>query len=250
LQLRRLRLQEARKRSLRRSDEGERGATDVQGRKDGEEFLELQGKFLHSGAPSHQLNYSVQAAHPEWQPTDPSGSLYLSKMADFNSARNAMRRRLPEATSAMVIAERRLAERMAHEKAMRFSHHTGLSRRNTGLGKAGLPMGESILSGPPSPATKHKTIPSIDDSVKAVDESAINPFPPPEAQDIHPQDLVEDGGVGSELGESYVDGKVARASGVSGGSQQHDSDRLEDGGMLGLLAQVYGGRGGGFGGGL
>ena len=195
------------------------------------------------------LNF--KAAHPEWQPTDPSGSLYLSKMADFSSARNAMRRRLPEATSAMVIAERRHAERMAaQEKAMRSSQYGGgggFSRRNTNLvGRAGVPMGESLLSGPSSPASKTKPIPSIDDSVKGADESAINPFPPPEAQDIHPEDIVEDGGVGSELGESYVDGKVARASRVS---QPHDSDRLEDGGMLGLLAQVYGGRGGGFGGG-
>lgn len=158
-----------------------------------------------------------------------------------------MRRRLPEATSGMVIAERRHAERMAaQEKAMRLSQHGGggLSRRNTSF--AGKAMGESILSGPSSPANRPKPIPSIDDSVKAVDESAINPFPPPEAQDIHPDDLVEDGGVGSELGGSYVDGKVARASRLS---QPHESDRLEDGGMLGLLAQVYGGRGGGFGGG-
>jgi len=43
-----------------------------------------------------------------------------------------------------------------------------------------------------------------------------------------------DGGVGSELGYSYVDGKWSKAY----ASQQDDG--MKDGGVLELLAQIYG----------
>lgn len=54
-------------------------------------------------------------------------------------------------------------------------------------------------------------------------------------------DLGGDGGVVSELGESYVDGVARRTKpyGVSQ-SQQEEEEELEDGGVLGLLAQIYG----------
>jgi autophagy-related protein 9 len=54
-------------------------------------------------------------------------------------------------------------------------------------------------------------------------------------------ELEADGGVESELGESYVDGVVKRPKpfGISQ-SQQEEEEELEDGGVLGLLAQIYG----------
>ena len=66
---------------------------------------------------------------------------------------------------------------------------------------------------------------------------------------IPEEDLVSDGGVVSALGESYVDGKRPQIS-VSQ-SQKEEDEEMEDGGVLGLLAQIYGtgvdlkGKGGG-----
>ena len=51
--------------------------------------------------------------------------------------------------------------------------------------------------------------------------------------------LLEDGGVGSGLGGSYVDGTKR-----FGGKEEEEEEGMEDGGVLGLLAQVYGRRDG------
>lgn len=62
---------------------------------------------------------------------------------------------------------------------------------------------------------------------------------------IPEEDLAADGGVGSMLGESYVDGRRAQM-GVSSSSSSRreregdEDEELEDGGVLGLLAQIYG----------
>jgi len=68
--------------------------------------------------------------------------------------------------------------------------------------------------------------------------------PPPEDHNmgIAEEDLEPDGGVGSELGESYVDGNTKRAR-VYGQQEAEGDEELEDGGVLGLLAQIYGARG-------
>lgn len=56
---------------------------------------------------------------------------------------------------------------------------------------------------------------------------------------IPPEDLEPDGGVGSGLGESYVDG--AKRQRVFDGEEE-DEEGLRDGGVLSLLAQIYGRR--------
>jgi autophagy-related protein 9 len=56
---------------------------------------------------------------------------------------------------------------------------------------------------------------------------------------IPPEDLEPDGGVGSGLGESYVDG-AKRPRAFDGDDE--DEDGLRDGGVLSLLAQIYGRR--------
>ena len=56
---------------------------------------------------------------------------------------------------------------------------------------------------------------------------------------IPEEDLAADGGVGSTLGESYVDGRRPRAS-ITQSQREDDEAELEDGGVLGLLAQIYG----------
>jgi len=54
-------------------------------------------------------------------------------------------------------------------------------------------------------------------------------------------DVVADGGVRSNLGESYVDG-AHRFGGIN--REEEEEDGVEDGGVLGLLAQIYGRRDG------
>lgn len=73
-------------------------------------------------------------------------------------------------------------------------------------------------------------------------EAPRSPTPVVDAVPILDLDLGGDGGVdGGELGESYVDGVARRTKpyGVSQ-SQQEEEEELEDGGVLGLLAQIYG----------
>jgi autophagy-related protein 9 len=59
---------------------------------------------------------------------------------------------------------------------------------------------------------------------------------------IPDEGLVPDGEVGSELGESYVDGAKLSKTNVASG--ENEDEQLDEGGVLGLLAQIYGGRGG------
>jgi len=65
--------------------------------------------------------------------------------------------------------------------------------------------------------------------------------PPGPDPAIPKAELAADGGVNSDLGESYVDGvsRRPRPFGISQ-SQQEEEEELEDGGVLGLLAQIYG----------
>jgi autophagy-related protein 9 len=70
------------RRSCRHSSQRE---NDVQGREDGEVILALHRR-RHSFSPAcpQKLMGSSprQATHPEWQPSDPSASIFLSKMTD------------------------------------------------------------------------------------------------------------------------------------------------------------------------
>jgi autophagy-related protein 9 len=59
--------------------------------------------------------------------------------------------------------------------------------------------------------------------------------------DVHPENIVLDKGVGSTLGESYVDG-AHHYGGIN--REEEEEDGVEDDGVLGLLAQIYGRRDG------
>jgi len=65
---------------------------------------------------------------------------------------------------------------------------------------------------------------------------------PAPAGPIPDEDLLPDGGVGSGLGESYVDGAGRSKTLLGQQAPDDEDDGLEDGGVLGLLAQIYGGR--------
>ncbi|KAI5124310.1 hypothetical protein M0805_008918 [Coniferiporia weirii] len=225
-----------------------------------ERFLSKEGKMEKSF-----LNF--KAANPEWQPTDPSGSLYLSRMADFTQTHAGIPRRIPGSPSHGrrhgPSTEHRLAERaQEYDRALRQSQHAAIRRRGTS-GRAGHAPGESTL--PHAPAVTVSAAGSggmTAASASAVNEmlaeSTINPFPTdahlhshsqePSSTDAlssHADDSTRDGEVRSELGESYVDGKVSRGrpSTTPSASQRNEDEQIEDGGMLGLLAQIYGTRG-------
>jgi len=74
-------------------------------------------------------------------------------------------------------------------------------------------------------------------------QGSVGPIPPGgqkplRRDDIPNEDLVADGGVGSELGESYVDSN-AKTHGI----EDDDDEGVDEGGVLGLLAQIYGANG-------
>lgn len=142
--------------------------------------------------------------------------------------------------------ERRLEER-AHEydRALRESQSAAVVRRTTVKKTSGDNL-EMSKTGHP---VVTKLTPPILDSIvppSTMEESNVNPFPHTN-DDIQPEDVERDGDVRSELGDSYVDGKVprGRTSQPSTLSVQREggTTSIEDGGMLNLLTQIYGTKG-------
>lgn len=231
-----------------------------------ERFLSKEGKMEKSF-----LNF--KAANPGWQPSDPSGSLYLSRMAEFTPSRGvAPHRRRPDSPSRRqgAVMERRLAERThEYDRALRQSQNAALRRRGVGLANVGarvegLPEEVDSIVHDNTGDLKSSVRKDSNPPILVTEESNINPFPLEEtvqptssdkqesgintsvASDIHrSDDLSRDDEVRSELGESYVDGKIQRGRpSVLPPSEPKDDgiDTIEDGGMLGLLAQIYGTR--------
>lgn len=249
-----------------------------------EKLMSKEGKMEKSF-----LNF--KAAHPEWMPSDPSGSLYLSRMADYTATanNNHPRRRAAHAHTAsntsahshgqkdgdarkedlaatMVLPsdeEHLNARAKEYERALHESQSAALARRKMGasgvmFGPGGFGMGgggmqstiyqsgmaQTAVLGdsegsimPPQQHTPQSLSahPSVSTSLSR-EGSGIG--------GIAPEDRDADGGVGSALGESYVDGEGARRGKVvSGLSMQEEEEEVEDGGVLGLLAQIYSGKG-------
>lgn len=117
---------------------------------------------------------------------------------------------------------------MLGESTMMFqSQSQSQSQLQSQLGTAGMSMAQTAVLG---------------DS-----QGSIAPVPvsvPVHEQAIPEEDLDLDGGVGSMLGESYVDGKRPTAGLRSGGGEgargEDGEDDIEDGGVLALLGQIYG----------
>ncbi|KAG7448093.1 APG9-domain-containing protein [Guyanagaster necrorhizus] len=181
------------------------------------------------------LNF--KAANPDWNPTDPSGSLYLSRMADFTAAHLPGRRR--PGTGVMPLdhsngsGERKTEVDRAQEydRALRQSQLAARRRGGSMLGASMLgppgPSGSSIFGGMSTAQTV-----VLGDSQGSVPVETVRK----EVSKITDSDLAEDGGVGSGLGESYVDGaKRTRTFGEA----EEEEEGFEDGGVLGLLAQIY-----------
>jgi autophagy-related protein 9 len=146
---------------------------------------------------------NFSAAHPEWAPADAAGSLYLSRIA-------AQRQRGYGAALAQsqALARRRRPDPGLEQSAMLAS------ALGPGLARTVVLPGEVSA---PAPA----------------------PAPVPAPVRIPAADRTPDEGIGSALGESYADGADAP---VPTGSALDEDEGLADGGVLGMLAQVYGTR--------
>ena len=224
------------------------------------------------------LNF--KAAHPDWTPADPSGSLYLSRIADFAAHPVGLGRRrflrggggvVPGLSAGDMDSTVHLHPPGAgagagvgtgqdkYDRALRASQSVLRQRGRMGAGMAGSvlhpaqlrPAGavgagaDSLLQ---STAIAQTAV--LGDSQGSVmPNTGLAPVAASvSASAIPEEDLAADGGVGSTLGESYVDGRprARGGTGASVGAQsqaQMDEDEdaaLADGGVIGLLAQIYG----------
>ncbi|KAF7980150.1 hypothetical protein HWV62_39601 [Athelia sp. TMB] len=218
-----------------------------------QKMLSREGKMEKSF-----LNF--KAANPDWNPTDPSGSLYLSRMADITATQTSPRRRrtglVGDTTmtgTILRLGERKqeLAERaQAYEQALKQSQHAAVARRRhpPGSGSVMATSGNMPAVGGASSSMWQSGIGGAAMAQTAVlgdSQGSVHPAANAAARSadtIKGEDLAADGGVGSGLGDSYVDGK-----GVKAYNSQHEDreeeDGMDDGGVLGLLAQIYGAKG-------
>ncbi|OBZ65786.1 Autophagy-related protein 9 [Grifola frondosa] len=215
-----------------------------------ERWISKEGKMEKSF-----LNF--KAAHPEWMPADPSGSLYLSRMADFTAAHplGLGRRRLfrRDFESGSVVAPG--IESTVHlqppsgerkpdlaDKAREYDRALRQSQTVRRRGVTGSVLAQSTRAGPSSESMYQSGIGGMSTAQTIVlggSQGSVMPEARVSAPSAIPEeDLVDDGGVESALGGSYVDGRRPKPS-VSQSQQEEDED-LEDGGVLGLLAQIYG----------
>lgn len=237
-----------------------------EGGQDGKEFLELQSIYTFTSLNSNNLIYWIQAANPEWQPTDPTSSLYLSRMAEYTHGhagaggrhfiQNSPSRRIAE-------RERRLADRaQEYDRALKESQSAARRRRTTNIRVTPI-ANESSSSRSKAPLRAHTTSASQVETTARNNtsvEDSTNPFPAPideheqQSSRVHASsdvftanpisdELTRNGEVHSELGESYADGRVMRGRpNTMEPSVRPEEEDVEDDGMLGLLAQIYGTR--------
>ena len=190
---------------------------------------------------------SFKAAHPEWTPADPTGSLYLSRIADLSARRHA-----DDHTPRPSTDRTREYERALHE-----SQSAAVRRRGGGggggVGGSGFGTG-AAASTMLGQSTSVFQSGMVAQSVALGDsDGSIALQPPAQVQTTTIQSVSgelavdSEGDVRSALGESYVDGARRHARGGVGRSMREEEEEElgADGGVLGLLAQIYNGTAGG-----
>ena len=203
---------------------------------------------------------SFKAAHPDWMPADPSGSLYLSRIADL-SARRASEDQTPRPNVNLTPTTTATDRAREYERALHESQTAAVRRRGVGVGFGST----SAMLGQSTGTMYHSGMAqsvSLGDSDRSVAVANIQPPAPssssagagvPVASGVSSSSSGSGelgGDVRSALGESYVDGarRHPRGGGVSARSMQEEEDEDgvgTDGGVLGLLAQIYSGTSGG-----
>jgi autophagy-related protein 9 len=208
---------------------------------------------------------SFKAAHPEWMPADPSGSLYLSRIADL-SARRAADDQTPRPNVNVPTTATTTDRAGEYERALHESQTAAVRRRGAAaLGVGGVGYGTTSTMLGQSTGTMYQSgmaqSVTLGDSDGSVAPAELQPPPPPSSSSTAgvpvPSggsgggELVVDsqGDVRSALGESYVDGARRHPRGNVGArsmQEEEDEDGFgADGGVLGLLAQIYSGTSGG-----
>ncbi|KAF8328694.1 autophagy protein Apg9-domain-containing protein [Cantharellus anzutake] len=194
-----------------------------------ERYLSKEGKMEKSF-----LNF--KAAHPDWNPKDPAGSIYLDRLAQLHPLYHPMYGHGPAGFN---------------RRRNRFSGTTSDYRQNpilgsmtVGAGRSGNPLLHSTvgLAKEQRNAELARTYEAaLQRSMAMKGKGHVG-----EASGAHDSGEGADE-VQSELGDSYVDGRAARAP-RSGLDEEPNADELEaeelaNGGVMGLLTQIYDRRG-------
>ena len=194
-------------------------------------------------------------------------------MAEINQTYGVNRRRVSDSLHGHgrgLSTEQRLAERaQEYDRALRQSQNAAVRRRQgskfSGNAEAHQQQGHGQLPTVASSAADSTSTTTLSPPpVIAVEggglmESNINPFPSELNQEsrirqepgsqatiAQSDELSREGEMGSELGESYVDGAKAPRSRPSIGpsnSQREENAVVPEQGVMDLLAQIYGTRG-------
>lgn len=237
-----------------------------------ERLMSKEGKMEKSF-----LNF--KAAHPEWVPRDPTGSLYLSRMAAIHGQHRPLsptspfnRRRISGMASVYQHHPTQLWGSHYHQNlnagvSTGVSGGMDLTERSREYDRA-LKASQMVRSRFHLPARNTEDVQQsvmigVDMAQTAVLGDSEGPTTLPSRDkgkpDLDPRPFeikdkgkaITEGGYGEEgmgegisgLGGSYVDGAARRPKllGQSQTQQQEEDDEfLADGGVLGLLAQIYG----------
>lgn len=203
---------------------------------------QIDERFQSKDGKMEKSFLAFKAAHPEWTPNDPTGSMYLERLRemhqDMSGPHGASRQRpagLRMTNSIMPGRSTTLAERSElYDRALAQSMANARVRRGVGTSlqiTSTIPSTSKKSGGSHAQATQHAP------GDQAVDD-----------------DRAEDGGIGSELGDSYVDDMKTRGGRVIVGpgayqqgiadmdrirEEELEEEELANGGVLGLLAQIY-----------
>ncbi|KAI0318827.1 autophagy protein Apg9-domain-containing protein [Amylostereum chailletii] len=214
-------------------------------------------RLMSKNGKMEQSFLNFTAAHPEWVPSDPSGSLYLSRMADYTTRRRSTHQPAAQVTqpsedlgATTVLGDEQLAARAReYERALQESQTAAVARRRSGILGASSMMigqGQGLTSGGggmqnsamfQSAMAQTAVLGDSDGSLAAGGGSRVGAS----SEEIALDDRAPDGGVGSGLGGSYVDGAKRARRLAPGQSMQEEEEELADGGVLGMLAQIYSG---------
>lgn len=187
---------------------------------------------------------AFKAAHPEWNPRDPAGSLYLSRLANLHhnlqpvaasfSRQESMARGGgygSASTSLPPLHRSTLVERSEfYERALQQS------MTSPGAGKRATSMGGSV---------QMKVAGGRPRAVAELQAESLH-----EEMDNEEEERAEDGGLISRLGDSFADDVKLRGGRLVLDSQEGtgkrkdavdevEAEELSNGGVLGLLAQIY-----------
>ncbi|KAG9318603.1 autophagy protein Apg9-domain-containing protein [Chiua virens] len=200
-----------------------------------EKMLSREGKMEKSF-----LNF--KAANPDWNPSDPTGSLYLSRIADISARRRALAASRTGLDNTILLndGKKDLTDRaQEYDRALRQSQHVAMRRRHAVVltGGSGITGSTTWQSAMAASSVGGQGSGMAQTAVLGDSQGSVVPLPtlPP----IRDEDRAVDGGVDSNLGDSYVDGYASRTKSYESQQEGIDDDETPDGGVLGLLGEIY-----------